>query len=188
MGPLLRTPGEGADTAVWLAADPAAAGETGRLFLDRRPRPFDRVPTTRVTAADRRRLWDAVVGLADAAIPHRTRRSEHPEPHDQPPRSNDMTRIHERIETVLPIDAAFDYIADFANSQTSGIRARPISRRLDDGPVGRGSRYALDVRMGGRIAPMEYRIRDFERPRRVVLVGVGLRRRCRRRHPLRARR
>ncbi len=47
MGPLLRTPAQGADTTVWLAADPAAAGTTvnGRLFLDRRPRPFDRVPS-----------------------------------------------------------------------------------------------------------------------------------------------
>ena len=47
---------------------------------------------------------------------------------------------------------AFDYIADFATSQEwdPGTAA---SRRLDDGPVGRGSRYALDVRMGGRIAP-----------------------------------
>lgn len=64
MGPFLRSPEEGADTIVWLAADPAAAGLSGGLFLDRRPRPFDRVPTTRMTAADRRRLWDAVAGLA----------------------------------------------------------------------------------------------------------------------------
>src|SRR4029079_17019074 len=34
LGPLLRTPDEGADTTVWLPADPAAAGrpDTGRLF------------------------------------------------------------------------------------------------------------------------------------------------------------
>ncbi|MEO6207076.1 MAG: SDR family NAD(P)-dependent oxidoreductase [Candidatus Limnocylindrales bacterium] len=64
MGPFLRSPEEGADTIIWLAADPAAGGLSGGLFLDRRPRPFDRVPTTRVTAADRRRLWDAVAGMA----------------------------------------------------------------------------------------------------------------------------
>ena len=39
MGPILRTPAEGADTAVWLAADPAPAGISGRLFLDRRVAP-----------------------------------------------------------------------------------------------------------------------------------------------------
>jgi NAD(P)-dependent dehydrogenase (short-subunit alcohol dehydrogenase family) len=69
MGPLLRTPAEGADTIVWLAsrADPEAS--SGRLFLDRRPRPFDRVPATRVSAADRRALWDAIVRLAGVADP-----------------------------------------------------------------------------------------------------------------------
>jgi NAD(P)-dependent dehydrogenase (short-subunit alcohol dehydrogenase family) len=81
MGPLLRTPGDGADGAIWLAADPAAAGETGRLFLDRRARPFDRAPQTRVTAADRRRLWDVVVRLADIPDPA-------PDPALQAPRNH----------------------------------------------------------------------------------------------------
>ncbi len=63
MGPILRSPIEGADTAVWLAADRAVAGETGQLFLVRRPRPFDRIPSTRVSPADRRRLWDVLVCL-----------------------------------------------------------------------------------------------------------------------------
>jgi hypothetical protein len=69
MGPLLRTPAEGADTIVWLAADPAAATVSGRLFLDRRPRPFDRFRVTRLSAADRRRLWDRVVELSGAPDP-----------------------------------------------------------------------------------------------------------------------
>jgi dehydrogenase/reductase SDR family protein 12 len=64
MGPVLRTPAEGADTIVWLAADPSARGHSGGLFLDRRPRPFDRVPSTRLSAADRRHLWEAVADLA----------------------------------------------------------------------------------------------------------------------------
>lgn len=83
-----------------------------------------------------------------------------------------MTRIHERIQTDLPIEAAFDYIADFANNQ-EWDPGTASSTRIDDGPVDRGARYQLDVRMGGRVAPMEYRIRDFERPHRVVLVGHG---------------
>ena len=33
----------------------SARAATGRLFLDRRPRPFDRIPSTRLSAADRRR-------------------------------------------------------------------------------------------------------------------------------------
>ena len=83
-----------------------------------------------------------------------------------------MTRIHERIATSLPIEATFDYVADFANSE-QWDPGTTSSRRLDDGPVGPGARYGLTVRMGGRVAPMEYRIRDFDRPRRVVLVGSG---------------
>ncbi len=66
MGPILRTPAEGIDTTIWLAADPDVQSSqiSGRLFLDRRARPFDRVPMTRVPAEDRRRLWDAVADLA----------------------------------------------------------------------------------------------------------------------------
>lgn len=69
MGPLLRTPAEGADTLVWLAAAGEAGGRSGELFLDRRSRPFDRIPLTRVAAADRRRLWEAVVELSGAPDP-----------------------------------------------------------------------------------------------------------------------
>ena len=69
MRPVLRTPAQGADTIVWLAADPAAAAVSGALYLDRRPRPFDRIPGTRLSAADRRRLWDMVVGLSGAPDP-----------------------------------------------------------------------------------------------------------------------
>jgi NAD(P)-dependent dehydrogenase (short-subunit alcohol dehydrogenase family) len=69
MGPLLRTPAEGADTLVWLATSPEAAMVSGKLFLDRRPRPFDRAPVTRLSAAERRRLWEIVVGLAGGPDP-----------------------------------------------------------------------------------------------------------------------
>jgi NAD(P)-dependent dehydrogenase (short-subunit alcohol dehydrogenase family) len=70
MGPILRTPGEGIDTIVWLATAPRDAIGTGRLYLDRRPRPFDRAPWTRLDAVERRRLWNVVVrraGIADPA-------------------------------------------------------------------------------------------------------------------------
>ena len=85
-----------------------------------------------------------------------------------------MTRIHERLETVLPIEAAFDYVADFANSQ-SWDPGTDWSRRTaaEDGPVQAGSTFELGVKMGGRVAPMTYRITHFERPTRVVLEGVG---------------
>lgn len=69
MRPLLRTPAEGADTITWLATDPAAASTSGKLFLDRRPRPFDRFPGTRLSAAERRRIWEAIVELSGAPDP-----------------------------------------------------------------------------------------------------------------------
>ncbi|HET9519782.1 MAG TPA: SDR family NAD(P)-dependent oxidoreductase [Candidatus Limnocylindrales bacterium] len=69
MQPILRSPTEGIDTLIWLATAPGAGGPDGQLYHDRRPRPFDRVPGTRLSANDRRRLWDAVVDLADVPDP-----------------------------------------------------------------------------------------------------------------------
>jgi len=83
-----------------------------------------------------------------------------------------MTRIHERIETALALDDAFDFIADFANTATWDPGTVTSRGHADERP-GPGARYDLEVRMGRRVAPMEYRIREFERPHRVVLVGTG---------------
>ena len=69
MKPILRTPAEGADTVVWLAAAPASAVTSGQLYLDRRRRLFDRVPATRVSPDERRRLWDAVVSMTGRPDP-----------------------------------------------------------------------------------------------------------------------
>jgi dehydrogenase/reductase SDR family protein 12 len=70
MRPILRTPSEGADTIVWLATRADSGG--GRLYLDRRPRPFDRLPSTRLKAADRRRLWNTVLELSESPDPIRS--------------------------------------------------------------------------------------------------------------------
>jgi len=69
MRPLLRTPADGADTIVWLATTPEPSATSGRLYLDRRPRPFDRVRSTRLSAADRGRLWASVAALAGMVGP-----------------------------------------------------------------------------------------------------------------------
>ncbi len=83
-----------------------------------------------------------------------------------------MTRLHESIDTALPVEAAFSYLADFANSQEwdPGVAS---AERLDGGPLDVGTRFRLDVRIGGRTAPMEYRISELDAPRRVVFVGSG---------------
>jgi NAD(P)-dependent dehydrogenase (short-subunit alcohol dehydrogenase family) len=74
VGPLLRTPEQGADTLVWLAATDRAPESSGGFWLDRRPRSIHRLPTTRRsdTPARRARLWDEcrrVCGLDEADLP-----------------------------------------------------------------------------------------------------------------------
>jgi len=69
VGGQLRTAAEGVDTALWLAAAPEARASSGRLFLDRRERPFDRIPSTRLTAEERARLWEIVVEMTGEAEP-----------------------------------------------------------------------------------------------------------------------
>jgi NAD(P)-dependent dehydrogenase (short-subunit alcohol dehydrogenase family) len=53
---ILRTPAEGADTVVWLAACPSLRS-TGRFFFDREERRTHLLPFTRETERDRRALW-----------------------------------------------------------------------------------------------------------------------------------
>lgn len=62
--PLLRTPEQGADTIVWLAASPEAGQSNGRFWLDRCPRPTHRLKSTVESPTDRQGLWDALNDLA----------------------------------------------------------------------------------------------------------------------------
>lgn len=67
MGPLLRSPAQGADTLVWLAADDGEPLQSnGRFWLDRRMRPIHKLPTTRRTDTPGRRaeLWAWVAAKA----------------------------------------------------------------------------------------------------------------------------
>jgi NAD(P)-dependent dehydrogenase (short-subunit alcohol dehydrogenase family) len=67
MWPLLRSAREGSDTIAWLATTPELPVTGGRLYLDRRPRPFDRLPQTRLSRRDRAELWTTISALVDAA-------------------------------------------------------------------------------------------------------------------------
>jgi NAD(P)-dependent dehydrogenase (short-subunit alcohol dehydrogenase family) len=55
---ILRTPAEGADTVVWLAASPRARETNGRFYFDRVPRRTHWLPGTRESQADRRAFWE----------------------------------------------------------------------------------------------------------------------------------
>jgi NAD(P)-dependent dehydrogenase (short-subunit alcohol dehydrogenase family) len=60
----LRTPAEGADTIVWLAAGNEAAGRTGLFWHDREPRPTHKTKRTRERPAARTALWEALSELS----------------------------------------------------------------------------------------------------------------------------
>jgi NAD(P)-dependent dehydrogenase (short-subunit alcohol dehydrogenase family) len=71
VGPLLRTPDDGADTLVWLLADDGLPLDTSGLFwLDRRPRSTHRSARTRAaeTELERERLWDWVRARSKLAL------------------------------------------------------------------------------------------------------------------------
>lgn len=62
--PFLRTPAEGADTIVWLAASDEAAGQTGLFWMDREPRPTHKSSRTKEHPEKRQELWDALTKLS----------------------------------------------------------------------------------------------------------------------------
>lgn len=72
VGPLLRSPKQGADTMVWLAADDGPPmAETGKFWLDRRVRDIHKLARTRRsdTPERRARLWDWVAERAGWDLP-----------------------------------------------------------------------------------------------------------------------
>ena len=66
---ILRTPAEGADTVVWLAAAAKAGEETGRFFFDREVRRTHYLPFTEESEEDRRALWDLCERLSAESAP-----------------------------------------------------------------------------------------------------------------------
>ncbi len=61
MGPLLRTPQQGADTIVWLAAAAEPTKASGTFWHDRRARPTHYLPWQHDDAQTRKELWDLCV-------------------------------------------------------------------------------------------------------------------------------
>lgn len=67
-GPILRSPEQGADTMVWLAATGAEGAEPGQFWLDRRARSTSYLPGTGTDDAERQKLieWLDLVTLPGA--------------------------------------------------------------------------------------------------------------------------
>ncbi|HET9722717.1 MAG TPA: SRPBCC family protein [Actinomycetota bacterium] len=83
-----------------------------------------------------------------------------------------MPLLQETLEVGRPLDEVFAFVGDFANTKDwdPGVAS---SRKVTDGPVGVGTRYAVDVLFGSRTLPMTYEITAWDPPNRVVLRGQG---------------
>jgi hypothetical protein len=81
-----------------------------------------------------------------------------------------MARYRTTVESTKSPEEAFDYLAEFSNAREwdPGIVE---AANLTGDPVGSGSRFRLVSRFLGRRVPLEYRITEYERPTRVVLVA-----------------
>ena len=64
---VLRTPEEGADTIVWLAAADAPANSTGGFWLDRQARLTHVLPGTKSSEDEEKALWAALETLTSDA-------------------------------------------------------------------------------------------------------------------------
>jgi dehydrogenase/reductase SDR family member 12 len=71
MKSFLRTPEQGADTVVWLAASESPKGSRGKLWFDRRVAPEHVFPWTRESPAARRELFDVCEERSGVKLPAR---------------------------------------------------------------------------------------------------------------------
>ena len=83
-----------------------------------------------------------------------------------------MTLIQETVETDLPLEQVFAFVADFTNIDEwdPGV-TRSVKR--SDGPLAVGTVYDVDVNYGGRTIPMTYTVTDYRPNEQVVLIGEG---------------
>lgn len=81
-----------------------------------------------------------------------------------------MARFVDAIDLPLPVEQVFDYLADF--SRTAEWDPGVVEAEcLTPGRPRQGSRFRVVASFLGRRVPLEYEIRAFERPSRLVLDG-----------------
>lgn len=68
LGPLLRTPEDGADTLAWLATEPTDELGNGGFWLDRKKRPEHRLPSTKSADQKADALWEEISKLAGVSL------------------------------------------------------------------------------------------------------------------------
>jgi hypothetical protein len=79
-----------------------------------------------------------------------------------------MARYVTTIESRLPPEEAFAYMADFSNAR-SWDPSVSEARLVGEGPIGIDSSFDLVARFAGRDVPLRYDIVEYESPRRIVL-------------------
>ena len=151
--------GQGAIRRRRPSEEPATEHEARRGRSCRRPSPRGRRPRA---TRDPRSLLRVAVSAGPAGAGGRMTTANHARTRRSEPR---MTRLHEQIETTLPIDDVFAFVADFANSMVVGPghgdvgahrrrargRRRPLpARRPDARPA--SSRWSTGSRPSSRRA------------------------------------
>jgi len=83
-----------------------------------------------------------------------------------------MPLLREELEVARPLEEVFAFIGDFVNTKDwdPGVED---ARNETGGPIGVGTRYAVDVVFNGRKLPMTYEVTEWDPPNRVVLKGEG---------------
>ena len=81
-----------------------------------------------------------------------------------------MVRYVDAIDLPIPIEEAFDFLADFSRTAEWDPCVEE-ARRISRGDVGLGTRFEVVVSFLGQRFPLEYEITGFHRPSRLVLTG-----------------
>ena len=81
-----------------------------------------------------------------------------------------MARYVDAIDLPVPVEEAFDDLADF-NRTAEWDPGVADAKRITRGAVRQGTRFLVNVSALGRRIPLEYRISEFDRPSRLVLTG-----------------
>ncbi|HKJ54452.1 MAG TPA: SRPBCC family protein [Nitriliruptoraceae bacterium] len=79
---------------------------------------------------------------------------------------------HETIDVDADVPTAFDYVANFGNLD-EWDPAFDRAERTDTGPLGVDSTFDVRTSIGPSHVQINYRITEFDRPRRVKLVGTA---------------
>lgn len=83
-----------------------------------------------------------------------------------------MHTYQETIEVAAPLDEAFMYVADFrtATEWDPGIVQ---SRRVNNGPIGKGATYDVTAVIRGNRVPLRCEIVEYEENRRLLIHAAG---------------